>query len=145
MVWPVIEDNPDWLTPRVGSCAATSATWIPGDSRKLPALRCEVSNERISSISSESPPHCWRRNSSCRSAGISSAACSSSSTRFQRSASIRRFATHLAVQPGSRRGPVARYRHRRYLEHFRRLVESQASEKAHFHDLGLAGIDSRQG
>src|ERR1700688_171196 len=40
IVWPVKEeDDPDWLTPRVGSCAATSATCSPGDPKKLPALR----------------------------------------------------------------------------------------------------------
>ena len=97
------------------------------------------------SNSSASPAHCWRRNSACCSTGARSAACNSSSIRFQRSAFIGISVTHLAVQPGPSGAPVACHCDRRHFEYLGRFFEIQSTEESQLHNLCLAGVDFSQG
>src|SRR5438876_3421255 len=45
------------------------------------------------------------------------------------------------VAPRPRETPLALDRRRRYPDHFRRLLERQATEEAQLHDLALARVD----
>src|SRR5438445_6999457 len=139
MIWPSAESPASRASARAMVCAATL---MAGLSRKLPTFRCEVRRDLTSCSSAASPAHAWRRKSSRRSKGISSADCNRSSICFQRSASIAVSATHFAVKPGPGGAPVAHHSDRRHLEHFRGFLHAQTTKEAQLNHVGLSRIDA---
>ncbi len=110
--------------------SSRAATAIAGAPRKLSARSCAASSERTSCSSCSSPPQARRRKTSRSAAGRSSADCSSLSTWFQRSLSIRSRAGQLAIQPGFGALPLAHDGDRRHAQNFGGLVDAQAAEEA---------------
>src|SRR3981081_713081 len=111
-------------------------------SRKPSTFRCEVRRDLTSCSSAASPAHAWRRNSSRRSEGTSSADCNRLSTCFHRSASIASSTTHFAKKPGASRVPIAHHSDRRHLEHFRCFLHAQTAKEAQLNHMRLSRIDS---
>src|SRR5271167_3060627 len=130
-----------WSCFRASARAATS---IAGLSRKAPASCCATNKERTSRSSVVSPPQARRKKASRRCRGCSSTACRMLSTCFQRSESIGRAAGQFPVEPSLGRAPVPHDGDGRYLEHLGRLFHVQSTKEAHFDDLYLTRIESRQ-
>src|SRR6185295_7425667 len=89
-------------------------------------------------------PHSVRTNCSRSATGISSAASSTWSTRFQSSASIESeilVAAQFSIQPGLGFVPLAHDGYRRHLHHLGGFVNAKSTKKAQFDDLTFALIN----
>src|SRR5579871_1023036 len=149
MVWPVRDAEVCNSRSMSGRWAmAFAATSIAGLNRNPPAASSEATSDRTSLSSASSPAQACRKNSARSTGGRSSAACSRSSTRLQRSDSIARRPSRptgqFAVEPRPGGTPIAHHGDRRDFEHFRGLFHTESAKEAHFDYLHLAGILPRQ-
>src|SRR5260221_4194660 len=141
MVWPLGKSA---LSSAAFRATALAASSMAAFSRNLPACSSDISRERTSRSSVWSPAHACRRNASRSSGGRSITDCSTSSTCFHRSESIRGPASQFAVEPGPGRPPVTLHSDSRHFEHLCSLFHAEPAKEAHFDNLHFTRIDPRE-
>src|SRR5438309_9030748 len=140
------------MSLEVSSCAASfswrasdrAATSKAGLSKKVSASWCEDNRERSSHSSVLSPSHTSRTKVSRSPGGCCKADCSSSSMRCHCSDCIGSSTAHFTVEPRLCGAPVAHHSDRRDIQHFGRLLDAEAAEETHLHNLHFTRIEPRQ-